>query len=60
VRYNADGLLDSSFGQDGILITDLGGYEDELFGIALDGDRLIAVGSSNPSSVDFAVARYLL
>ena len=61
VRYNAGGGLDMTFGLNGILTTDLGG-EDELFGIALDGDRLIAVGLTtfSPLGTDFAVARYLL
>jgi uncharacterized delta-60 repeat protein len=61
VRYNANGLMDSTFDVDGILTTNING-EDEWAGVALDGDRLIAVGSSTPSGSrsDFAVARYLL
>jgi uncharacterized delta-60 repeat protein len=61
VRYEANGLIDSSFASGGILTTDVGG-EDELFGIALDGDTLLAVGSSAAPGLrsDFAVARYLL
>lgn len=61
VRYTADGLLDVTFDQDGILTTDVNG-EDELYGIALDGDRLVAVGSSAAagSQADFTVARFLL
>jgi uncharacterized delta-60 repeat protein len=61
VRYDAGGRRDPTFDLDGILITDVNG-SDELYGIALDGDRLMAVGSSaaGASQADFAVARYLL
>jgi uncharacterized delta-60 repeat protein len=61
VRYDAGGQLDATFDLDGILATDVNGA-DELYGIALDGDRLVAVGSSAAagSGADFTVARYLL
>jgi uncharacterized delta-60 repeat protein len=60
-RYNPDGSLDTSFGTDGKVITDLNpSGDDELFSIALSGDKIIAAGITTNAggNVDFAVARY--
>jgi len=62
VRYTADGQLDTSFDLDGMVTTDFNGDGDELWGVALDGTRLIAVGQTTNGTApsDFAVARYQL
>lgn len=62
IRYNANGSLDSSFGDSGIVTTDFGGA-DTAFGIALTADgKITAAGvmrAAAPGSPgDFALARY--
>ena len=58
--YAADGSLDSTFGNGGIVITDFGGYED--FGMDLEvqpDGRIVLVGSSSDGlNPNFALARY--
>jgi uncharacterized delta-60 repeat protein len=55
VRYNIDGLIDSSFGVNGIVETDFGGT-DCASAVKVQGDgKIIAVGISNGSA---ALARY--
>jgi uncharacterized delta-60 repeat protein len=60
VRYDSFGELDSSFGGDGIVISDLGGPNDEGNCIRLQPDGKIVVAGYSGDSVDqdFAVARY--
>lgn len=54
-RYDTDGSLDTTFGQDGLVTTDFGGT-DELAALLLTGgDGLVAVGRSG---ADVALARY--
>ncbi|PLS76279.1 MAG: hypothetical protein CYG61_02995, partial [Actinobacteria bacterium] len=57
VRYNANGSLDTSFGGDGKVTTDIGtGTTDEATGVALQPDgRIVVAGRSND---DFALVRY--
>ncbi len=56
-RYNSDGSLDTTFGNNGKIITDLNTGFETLTRIKLQSDgNIIAVGTSNQ---DFAVARYL-
>lgn len=66
-RYNQDGSLDSSFGQGGIVTTDIpppsesdfGAHNDAAFAGALQADgKIIAVGYS--AIVHYTVARYNL
>jgi uncharacterized delta-60 repeat protein len=59
LRYNADGTLDQSFDQDGIITTDFGG-DDNIFSIAVQPDGKIVAGgfASKGYIYDFAVARY--
>jgi uncharacterized delta-60 repeat protein len=61
-RYNANGSLDSSFGSGGIVTTQLvggNGEDDEIFGLAIQGDgRIIAAGQAT-FGLDFGMARYL-
>ena len=61
VRYNADGSLDTGFGTDGIVTTDISG-KDRGDAVALQSDGKILVGGSSQglsgSASDFAVVRY--
>ncbi|MUG95780.1 hypothetical protein F7734_26855 [Scytonema sp. UIC 10036] len=56
VRYNADGSLDNSFGNGGVIITPIGSDADIAYSLALQSDgKVVVVGSSNNN---FAVVRY--
>lgn len=55
-RYNPDGTLDASFGNNGKVTTDFGPDEDRVYDLGIQSDgRIIAVGSSNEYR---AMARY--
>lgn len=62
VRYNADGTLDTGFGNGGKVTTDIGGSTDRIGAIAIQADGKIVVGGSSYSGTttgtDFALARY--
>ena len=60
VRYLANGQLDTSFGKEGGIITDILA-EDRATALALQIDGKILVGgyTANGSNYDFAVVRYL-
>jgi len=60
-RYAADGRLDETFGDHGLVNTDIAGGVDAAFGGALLADgRIMVVGSARVGSgEDFAIARYL-
>lgn len=62
VRYNPDGSLDSGFGSNGKVFTDIGGSADEIHSIAIQNDgKIVAAGTALINSQkDFAVARYNL
>ncbi len=54
-RYNADGTLDTSFSTDGIVTTDLGGWE-EGNGVTVDANgKILLVGTTDS---DIALVRY--
>jgi len=57
VRYNPDGTLDTSFGGDGIVTTDLGTEFDDATAIAIQPDGKIVVAGDTDQNV--ALARYL-
>jgi len=61
-RYNADGTLDTTFGNNyGIAITDFGGsYNDDAYDVQIQQDgKIVVVGSaSNGSNYDIGLARY--
>lgn len=61
-RYTTNGLLDTSFGVNGLVLTSFGGFFDESFGGVMQSDgKIIAVGRSDASITnDFALARYLI
>jgi uncharacterized delta-60 repeat protein len=47
LRYTENGFLDMSFGTDGILVTDIGPKNDELYDISIQDDgKIVAVGAS--------------
>jgi len=58
-RYNPDGSLDTTFSDDGLLITDFGS-SDRAHALALQADgKIVAAGYAwNGSNYDFALARY--
>jgi uncharacterized delta-60 repeat protein len=60
-RYNRDGSLDDSFGDDGKVTTSFAGYFDEALSIAVQPDgKIVAAGLTLVSGADndFALARY--
>lgn len=61
VRYNPDGMLDYTFGGNGIVTTDIGPGNDFGGDVALqeDGNILVAGISFNGHDDDIALARYL-
>ena len=62
VRYSANGVLDSSFGDNGKVITDLGSYSEEANSIALQQDKIILAGytyNADTYTRDIALVRYL-
>jgi uncharacterized delta-60 repeat protein len=57
-RYNPDGSLDLSFSGDGKQTTDFPGF-DQANGVAIQDDgKIVAVGTNDIFSEDFALARY--
>ena len=59
-RYNSDGSLDTTFGVNGKVTTNLGNQTDYIQALAIQTDgKIVAAGWSGNSSTDnFAVARY--
>jgi uncharacterized delta-60 repeat protein len=63
VRYNPDGTRDASFGTDGKITTDFGGF-DQANALVVQADgKLVAAGSTvtftgGGANTDFALARY--
>lgn len=59
-RYKSDGILDGTFGSDGLVSTNLGSGKDVGYSIAIDGSgRLVVAGyCDNGEDLDFALARY--
>ncbi len=60
VRYNSDGMLDTTFDTDGKTTTPIGAGADTGNGLAVqaDGKILVAGTSDNGTDTDFAVVRY--
>ncbi len=64
VRFMPNGAIDTSFGDQGRVVTDFGGDSDRAFALLLMPDgRIAAAGQTNvnrtSTGVDFAIARYL-
>ena len=60
IRYNANGTLDSSFGAGGIVVTNLGGF-DNAFSVALqplDGKIIVSGNTGSAGIPRVAVLRY--
>lgn len=58
-RYNTDGSLDATFGNGGIVITDLGNEErGTAVAIQTDGKIVVVGNSSHGDVIEFALARY--
>lgn len=59
VRYNQNGTLDNTFGTGGIVQIDLGGGNDDAFGVEIDGSgRIIVIGETNSTpTYDFFCIR---
>ncbi|WP_273703716.1 calcium-binding protein [Candidatus Accumulibacter vicinus] len=62
VRYNADGSLDTSFGGDGVVTTDINTWWDQAYAMTVQADGKIILGgmaSGVPSNFQsFALVRY--
>ncbi|MEZ5425230.1 MAG: FG-GAP-like repeat-containing protein [Pyrinomonadaceae bacterium] len=60
-RYNPDGSLDQSFGNNGLVVTDFAGLGDSVSDMVIRGDgKIIVVGSTQIAGggSEFAIARY--
>lgn len=59
-RFNSDGSLDTSFGGDGVINTDLAGRSDQANSVVIQSDgKIVVAGRSNlGGDSDFAIARY--
>ncbi|MFI5134443.1 MAG: T9SS type A sorting domain-containing protein, partial [Chitinophagales bacterium] len=59
-RFNTDGALDLSFGQNGTMITPIGKFDDVANSLVIQPDgKIIAAGySSNGADYDFALVRF--
>lgn len=60
-RYDTDGSLDTTFGADGRVSTDLGRHGEQAWGVAVQSDgKIVAAGDARLGSGNsaFAVARY--
>ncbi|MDY6902320.1 MAG: DUF4347 domain-containing protein [Cyanobacteriota bacterium] len=60
LRYNPDETLDTSFGNNGKVITDISGASDTSYELAIQPDgKLVLVGTAkNGTDIDIAIARY--
>ncbi len=61
IRYNTDGILDNTFGNNGFVSTDLGGISDECYSIAIQSNgKIVAAGTAtiNNDTSYFALVRY--
>lgn len=60
VRYNPNGSLDTGFAEDGMVLTDLSGFDDKGLGVVLQQNgRIVVAGSAfNGVDMDFALVRY--
>ena len=60
-RYTPAGVLDTTFSQDGKVLTDINTDNDDIRAIAIDADGKIVVAgtSDNGTNIDFTLARYI-
>ncbi len=59
LRLNADGELDTSFGKNGLVTTDLGSWNDGAWAMVLQPDGKIVAGGHGASPGNFILVRYL-
>jgi uncharacterized delta-60 repeat protein len=60
-RFNADGSIDSTFGNNGLVITNMGASSDTVYAIKVMSDgKIVVAGETTRSGMgtDFALARY--
>jgi uncharacterized delta-60 repeat protein len=63
-RYNANGSIDTSFGNGGVATADFSGFEDRIRAVTIDGNNNIvaagfaSTGLYSPAFKNFAVARF--
>jgi uncharacterized delta-60 repeat protein len=58
-RYDANGVLDATFGSGGKVITDVSTYPDNAYAIAVQPDgKIVVAGSCYMITYDFCLARY--
>lgn len=59
VQYNQDGVIDSSFGDNGIVLLDINGTNDYAFASAIQSDgKIITVGYTTNTDSDIAIIRF--
>lgn len=61
LRYNGDGSLDESFGDHGVVVTQVGGFHAEPKDVAIQPDgKIVVVGYTSTVNTfyDFAIVRY--
>lgn len=62
VRYNNNGILDNSFGNNGVVVTDINNKYDIAYSVAIQSDgKIVAAGytsDDNHTSGDFILIRY--
>lgn len=57
-RYNTDGSPDTTFSGDGKVTTPISGF-DQAYSVGIQPDgKIVAVGASGSSTLDFAIVRY--
>ncbi|QQR79964.1 MAG: DUF11 domain-containing protein [Deltaproteobacteria bacterium] len=58
LRLNSDGVLDSTFGSSGMVLTNMGGA-DAFYQIAFESDgKILAAGTGGPSPRNFIIMRF--
>jgi uncharacterized delta-60 repeat protein len=59
VKLNADGTLDPSFGNNGVVLTDFFNYEDYAYNAGIQDDgKIVAIGSCKDPEKRIAMVRY--
>jgi uncharacterized delta-60 repeat protein len=59
-RFNADGTVDSDFGTNGTVTTEIGPLQSHIWSLAVQSDgKIVAAGGAWFSGSSFALARYL-
>lgn len=60
LRFKPDGIIDSSFGTNGIVLADLGGIEDYAYDMkVLKDDKILMVGTTGKyTNRDFVIAKF--